>query len=1082
MRPLLPRAIIAGLLLYGLNLQAQFIWTGTSPTNGNITDGLNWVGGIAPTGSTTLDLTFDTSGAQTNVIFPDFAVRDITLGASRPAYTFLSATFPLVNTLTLNGNLTALAGPLTVFDSSLAIALPTGTHIFDIGGAPTLLAIYGNLSGAGSLLKAGTGSLTLAGTNTYTGGTIVNFGTLTVDTGSINHAGVDLFVGKVGGDNGALAIINGGDVSNKYSYIGNAAGSTGAVTISGVGSSWTHSGDLFVGNSGTGSVALTNGSAVSSPSATYLGWISGSSGTVTVDGAGSIWTNSSRFWVGISGTGSLSITNGGVVSNAGSGDLGGSTTGSGTVTVNGTGSSWTNSGDLTVGNNGTGSLTITSGGAVSNNNGAISYNSGGSGTATVNGAGSSWTNSGYLSVGEGGTGSLTITNGGAVSNTYGYLGLNIGSSGTATVDGVGSTWINTNPFYVGNSGTGSLTLKNSGIVTVNSGAGTVTLGKNSGAAGTLNIGAAAASPAAAGGVVNAAGITTGSGTGTLQFKTTASSGTPYYLTKDGTAGGAAVLVTGPTQLINTAGYTVLTGANTYAGVGLVGTTINGGTLQLTTGGSISHPGADLTTGNFGDFNISSSGSASTNHGFIGYGSSGSGTVTGSGSLWTLADELIVGAFGGGQGNLMISNGGVVSDNKGSISYIGPGTSYLTVDGAGSAWNNVSYIFVGSGGGNARLDIKNGGTAASASGEIGLNTGYGQATINGTGSVWNIGTSLNVGNNGTGFLELDNNGLLNLAGGTGTINLGSLLGIGTLIIGDSEFYVGGGIINAAAVTTGTGTGTVRFNTATTKAAPYYLTKDGTSGGAPVLINGATALTHLYGYNVLTGANTYSGGTTITGGTLVAGNNTALGSGTVAFNGGRLQLAPGITLSNALNLTLGGTLGGSGTFGTAVTAGTNVHLAPGNSPGILSFSNGLTLASGGFLDFEVQTAAGPAGTGYDLVSVSGAVLDITATSISPYTINLISLNAGGTAGAVVDFSSASPYSWTIATSAAGITNFVADRFVINAGSFSNGLGGGSFFVAQLGNNLVLNFTPVPEPSTYALLALGLVSLACRWRRRA
>ena len=930
MRPLLPRAILAGLLLCGLNLQAQFTWSGNG-TTGAITDGLNWAGLIAPTPSATLDLTFDTSGAQTNVIFPDFAVRDITLGASRPAYTFLSDTFPLPKTLTLNGNLTALSGNLAVFNSSLAIALPTGAHTFDIGGVPTLLAIYGNLSGAGSLLKAGTGSLTLAGTNTYTGGTTVKFGTLTVDTGSINHTGAfqNTVVGDLASDIGTLAIINGGDVSNYNGLIGSSSGSTGMASVDGAGSTWTNL-RLYVGHSGAGLLTITNGGSVSSTSSGYIGTFSGSSGTVTVNGAGSSLANS----------------------------------------------------DLNV----------------------------------------------------------------------------------------------------GNSGSGTLTLSNGGIVSANGGLGPVYLANNPGSVGTLNIGAAAASAAAAGGIVNAASIGTGAGTGTLQFKTTASSGTPYYLTKDGTAGGAAVLVTGPTQLINTAGYTVLTGANTYAGVGLVGTTINGGTLQLTTGGSISHPGADLTTGNFGDFNISSSGFASTNHGFIGYGSSGSGTVTGSGSLWTLADELIVGAFGGGQGNLMISNGGVVSDNKGSISYIGPGTSYLTVDGAGSAWNNVSYIFVGSGGGNARLDIKNGGTAASASGEIGLNTGYGWATINGTGSAWNIGTSLNVGNNGTGFLELVNNGQLNLAGGTGTINLGSLGGIGTLIIGDSEFYVGGGIINAAAVTTGTGTGTVRFNTATTKAAPYYLTKDGTSGGAPVLINGATALTHLYGYNVLTGANTYSGGTTITGGTLVAGNNTALGSGTVAFNGGRLQLAPGITLSNALNLTLGGTLGGSGTFSTAITAGTNVHLAPGNSPGILSFSSGLTLASGGFLDFEVQTAAGPAGTGYDLVSVSGAVLDITATSISPYTINLISLNAGGTAGAVVDFSSASPYSWTIATSAAGITNFVADRFVINAGSFSNGLGGGSFFVAQLGNNLVLNFTPVPEPSTYALLALGLVSLACRWRRRA
>ena len=76
-----------------------------------------------------------------------------------------------------------------------------------------------------------------------------------------------------------------------------------------------------------------------------------------VDGAGSSWTNSSDLVVGGSGAGTLTIRNGGKVSNV-TGGLGIYTGSTGTVTVDGVGSSWTNSGDLSVGNSGTGTLTI----------------------------------------------------------------------------------------------------------------------------------------------------------------------------------------------------------------------------------------------------------------------------------------------------------------------------------------------------------------------------------------------------------------------------------------------------------------------------------------------------------------------------------------------------------------------------------------------------------------------------------------------------------------------------------------------------------------------------------------------------
>jgi T5SS/PEP-CTERM-associated repeat protein len=138
-------------------------------------------------------------------------------------------------------------------------------------------------------------------------------------------------------------------------------------------------------------------------------------------------------FVGNSGIGTLTIQNGGAVSNV-TGILGVSAISTGTATVDGAGSSWTKSGGLDVGGSGTGTLTIQNGGNVSNADGSIGRSAGSTGTATVDGAGSAWTNSGTLFVGNSGIGTLTIQNGAAVSAASGMQIANqVGSTGTLNI-------------------------------------------------------------------------------------------------------------------------------------------------------------------------------------------------------------------------------------------------------------------------------------------------------------------------------------------------------------------------------------------------------------------------------------------------------------------------------------------------------------------------------------------------------------------------------------------------------------------------------------------------------------------------
>ena len=264
---------------------------------------------------------------------------------------------------------------------------------------------------------------------------------------------------------GSMSISDGRVVESTFGDIGCKPGSSGIVTVDGVGAKWNNSDDLAIGISSTGTLAITNGGRVSN-SVGYIATILipdyhmvDGQGRVTVDGVGSTWTNSSSLFVGYVGNGTLAITGGGQVASTmgfiGGGGWPDSTIGD--VTVDGNGSKWTNSEDLRVGK---GTLAITDGAQVEDTNGYIDL-----GSVTVDGAGSMWVNSGELIISDG-NGKLFITGGGRVFSNSASIGQYYLSAGSVTVDGANSTWYNNGDLSIGNFGDATLNITNGGIVRV----------------------------------------------------------------------------------------------------------------------------------------------------------------------------------------------------------------------------------------------------------------------------------------------------------------------------------------------------------------------------------------------------------------------------------------------------------------------------------------------------------------------------------------------------------------------------------------------------------------------------------------
>jgi len=189
----------------------------------------------------------------------------------------------------------------------------------------------------------------------------------------------------------------------------------------------------------------------------------------------------------------------------------------------------------------------------------------------------------------------------------------------------------------------------------------------------------------------------------------------------------------------------------------------------------------------------------------------------------------------------------------------------------------------------------------------------------------------------------------------------------------------------------------------------------------------------------------------------------------------------TIGGTLIIGAGTTLSGSGTIAGATTI-SGMH-NPGNSPGIQTFNNNLSYQLGSVFNWELgantTTQLSPAV--FDQVVVNGN-LDFAGST----TMNLVFNFQNGT----VDWTNNlwdSSQSWTVYSVTGDTTNF--GNLLLNQqdwadsnGALFNAARNGAFFSLSLsGNDVLLNYTAVPETSVTLLGGLSALLLLRRRREK-
>jgi len=846
----------------------------------------------------------------------------------------------------------------------------------DLNKINYVFGVDANGHAGGGLTHVGTGTLTLSGTNTYTGDTVIQAGTL------------ELRNGAAIADTGLVSIAAGGTLAvNTSETIGNLTGD-GATTLGGILTLSAGSGTYDGNVSGAGTLTLGGGTLTLGGTLTNAGGLTlGSGTTATISATGAVTPAGTVAVIMSDGS---SLTNRGSVSGSSLGVLGLS----GTFNVVNSG---TIAGANAAGVQAQGNLTLTNqtGGSISGRTGVYA-----SGVATVTNAAGATISAGSLSntVRLAGTGS-SLTNAGDITGTTTYAGVFFDRTGTVTnqagglisntgtavqFTGAGSVLDNagtisntntTSAVYFGSSG--SVTNRAAGVITSNNWA--VEL-----------VGDTAS-------VTNAGSITGQRGVHLW--------GADSVLDNSGTITGSrtAVGTTGTSTITNALGGTLA--GTTYNGVFGSGAGTSVDNAGLITGGNaaIYLEGADNTVTNTGTIQVTGTTAPTVISGV--YMSGAGASLTNSGTIEsTLTDGRGV-YLAGSTGAITNQSGGVISGNGTGAAIILTGVDYTVDLQSGSTVNGLIDASVSTGhnaltvagtlnggyaGGTGADDITliagmtvtglmDGGAgtdslvldgAADSALNMGLTTGFESRTLDGTG-VWTLsgidgdaaGWTLNAGTlRVTGSQSVNN--------GAGVrVNSGA-----TLSIVDSEAI--GGLNGSGAVTLDAGQ-------------MLFVGVDGSSGTFDGVIAGAGGLSQ-YGAGILTlsGANTYTGDTRVDFGTLRLGASGVIADASILF------VASGATLDlrghdeTVAIAVLNGTVNGTGVpaapLFTAGKGGDGRSTLPAEAVALAAVGTGTLTAA----EYQLNGATINANLGTGNLFNTGGVSTLNGTASA----GLVSLQAG------------------------------------------------------------------------------------------